>query len=74
MKKINVKYDGKYPNFCRGKLIVTINGKIWEFPDNCINKDLDIEDFPKNFPEKLKQQVQDAVDDSIIWMHCGGCD
>ena len=29
---IGIEYDGAYPNLCSGKLVVTINGKRWEFP------------------------------------------
>ena len=36
MVKIEVKYDGSYPNLCRGNLILTIDGKEWIFPDSCL--------------------------------------
>ena len=34
MKKITVKYDGKYPNLCAGRLTVTIGDKSYQFSDN----------------------------------------
>lgn len=37
MFKIKVQYDGKYPNLCSGKLIVTIEDKKWIFPDYCLS-------------------------------------
>ena len=36
MSEIKVKYDGEYPNLCRGKLIVFIDNKKWVFPDYCL--------------------------------------
>lgn len=35
--KITVKYDGRYPNLCRGTLVVTIDGKEWTFPNYCLS-------------------------------------
>ncbi len=34
---IKIKYNGKYPNLCSGKLIVVINGIKWVFPDYCLS-------------------------------------
>ena len=36
IESISIQYNGKYPNLCSGKLIVTINGEPWEFPDHCM--------------------------------------
>ncbi len=33
---IEIKYDGAYPNLCRGTLIVIIEDKEWVFPDYCL--------------------------------------
>jgi hypothetical protein len=30
---ILVEYNSAYPNLCAGKLIVTIDGKKWDFPE-----------------------------------------
>jgi len=35
--KIEIKYDGAYPNLCSGKLVVIINGEEWVFPDYCLS-------------------------------------
>jgi hypothetical protein len=34
--KIEIKYNGSYPNLCRGKLTVIIDGIVWDFPDYCL--------------------------------------
>lgn len=34
--KIDISYDGAYPNLCSGRLIVTIDGTVWEFPKYCL--------------------------------------
>jgi len=33
---IKIEYDGTYPSLCSGKLVVTINGKRWDFPPYCL--------------------------------------
>ena len=35
--KIKIKYDGRYPNLCSGKLTVIIREKIWVFPNYCLS-------------------------------------
>jgi hypothetical protein len=34
--EIKIKYNGEYPNLCSGDLIVTIDGKDWQFPNGCL--------------------------------------
>lgn len=31
-----ISYDGAYPNLCSGTLIMKLDGKDIEFPDNCL--------------------------------------
>lgn len=33
---IDIHYDGKYPNLCSGKLVITIDNVRWVFPDGCL--------------------------------------
>lgn len=35
--KIEIFYDGAYPNLCSGDLKVEIDGKLWEFPEFCLS-------------------------------------
>ena len=88
--EIEIEYDGQYPNLCSGRLIVTVDGKKWVFPDYCLSSkgyvsfDADfreevgdgpwsISEYPKDFPENLKQAVEDAVNESVRYGCCGGC-
>ena len=34
---IKIKYDGEYPNLCGGTLVVTVDDKVWTFPDYCLS-------------------------------------
>lgn len=90
MNEIEIKYDGRYPNLCSGKLIAIIDGKEWIFPDHCLSSGgyvsfddnwseevgqgpWSISEYPDDFPENLKQAVEDAVNESIPHGCCGGC-
>ena len=33
MNEIKIEYDGGFPNLCRGKLTVEVDGKRWNFAD-----------------------------------------
>ena len=35
--KIEIEYNGNYPNLCRGDLVATIDGERWEFPSYCLS-------------------------------------
>jgi len=37
MSKINIKYNGEYPNLCRGTLQVFVDGKEWDFGEYCLS-------------------------------------
>ena len=91
MKRIKfVSYDGKYPNLCSGRLVLSIDGKDVTFPNYCLSSggnvsfdddwseevtsgDWSISEFPKDFPEELKQEATDIVNENISDGCCGGC-
>ena len=59
--EIKIKYDGKYPNLCSGKLVVIINGKEWIFPDYCLMSGGSVT-FDKNWSERVTQAPWSVVD------------
>ena len=88
--KIDIEFNGDFPNLCSGDLVVIIDGERWIFPSHCllsggsvnfdgnwmetvISGSWTITDWPDNFPEKLKEMVSQAVNDSIPHGCCGGC-
>lgn len=79
--EIIIDYDGKYPNLCSGKLVVAIDGVIWDFPEDCMISGgsfesagpWKIKDWPKDFPENLKSSVLDGINEIVEWGCCGGC-
>jgi hypothetical protein len=90
MSKIEVRYNGSYPNLCSGDLVVIIDKEEWKFPSYCLssggsvsfdndwseeisNGEWSISDWPKDFPDDLKQETVEAINDSIDWGCCGGC-
>lgn len=34
---IKIDYTGSWPNLCSGRLIVTTEDAVWEFPDYCMS-------------------------------------
>ena len=88
--KIKIKYDGSYPNLCRGDLKVYVDGTLWQFPDYCLSSggsvsftenwqevvtsgSWDVSEWPKGFPEELKDAVISAINSEIEQGCCGGC-
>lgn len=70
-----VSYDGEYPVACMGKLVLKVDGKEVVFPAYCIES-LDewyIVEWPKDFPEDLKDRATDVVNKNIDPGCCGGC-
>ena len=49
---IEIDYDGEWPNLCSGRLIVTINGKQWEFPNYCLSSGGSVS-FDKHYNETI---------------------
>lgn len=86
---IFIDYNGEYPNLCSGDLKVTIDGKQWVFPNDCmvsggsvydngndyvvIEGPWKIDEWPKEFPENLKSGVLDEINETVEWGCCGGC-
>lgn len=74
-----ISYDGEYPNFCSGTLVMKFNNQTIIFPDNCLlggsigSGEWYIDKFPENFPEELKEQAQILVHDNIEHGCCEGC-
>ena len=85
-----VSYDGEYPNLCRGKLILAIDGIKVAFPDYCLSSGgsvsfdenwreevssgpWDISEFPDGFPDELKREACNLVNENVRYGCCGGC-
>jgi hypothetical protein len=88
--EINVKYTGKYPSLCKGYLTVTIDGKKWTFPKDCMSIGGEIEwddigncieydgwmidEWPEEFPEKFKKRTLRAINKEVKPECCGKCE
>jgi hypothetical protein len=83
-----VSYDGDYPNLCSGKLIMSIDGANIEWPDASLSPggtvswddedetvagDWAISRWPADFPEALKAEAVELVNDNVHHGCCGGC-
>jgi hypothetical protein len=84
-----VSYDGKWPNLCSGNLILAINEQEIKFPDQCLSSGgsvsyddegssiesgyWTIDTWPEKFPEWLKEQAIELVNENIDQGCCGGC-
>ena len=86
MSKIRIEYDEHYPNLCYGNLIVFVDDEKFLFPnclmsgggltedyENTYKGEWTITDWPKNFPEELKNDVLKIVNEQIPFGCCGGC-
>lgn len=65
MKKKNdivIKYDGDYPNLCRGKLSVTINGRLWDFPEGSLSSGGSVW-----FDDDWTEHIQDGAWEVMEW-------
>ena len=86
---MKIEYDGRWPNLCSGNLVVTLDGKRWEFPRSCLSSGgtagcsgsesyctqgpWSINEWPEGFPEDKKQYTISEVNGTITWGCCGGC-
>lgn len=81
-----VSYAGRYPNLCRGTLVLRINGELAYF-NNCLvsggcvgfNGFTEIVEQGKwsvNVPEEYKkyeEEITTVVNENIEYGCCGGC-
>ena len=86
---IEIKYDGRYPNLCRGRLIVTVDNVAYIFPKYCLSSGgsvwftedwderVDEGDWTVNeWPKDFPNDLKWAVTNAInekIEHGCGGC-
>lgn len=83
-----VSYDGRYPNYCSGKLVLRIDGKEVEFPDYCMcsggsvwfddeyDEHVEWGEWSVNVPEEyanIQKEIEDCVNQNVVWGCCGGC-
>lgn len=86
---IKVEYDGEYPVLCFGTLIITIDGKVWNFGSNVLHSggswycddddegtikgDWIVSTWPVDFPKEYKEETLNAINEQIEHGCCGGC-
>ena len=83
-----VSYNGRYPNLCSGKLVLRIDGKEVEFPDYCMcsggsvwfddeyDEHVEWGEWSVDVPEKyanIREEIEDCVNQNVVWGCCGGC-
>ena len=87
--EIKIKYDGKYPCLCMGHLLVIVNGIEYDFGNYSLSSGGSVSfdeewnsevtegewsvDFPENFPNDLKEEVLNRINEEIPHGCCGGC-
>lgn len=86
MANIKIKYNGEFPNLCRGRLEVWINNDYYDFGRHVlesggyINEDFEIvknnwiiNKYPKDFPKEYEEELLKIVNQDIPHGCCGGC-
>lgn len=87
--RIEIKYDGKFPNLCVGNLLVTVDDQQWDFGTFAlysggnvlytdkgkweIKKDEWAIRWPTDFPNRFKKAVAQKINETIEHGCCGGC-
>lgn len=84
---IQIEYDGSYPNLCRGWLIVTIDGVVYDFGEFCLESGgrtyfsdnytnshiLHGEWTISNWPDNFPEELKDSVIEAINNKITHGC-
>jgi hypothetical protein len=73
-----ISYDGRYPNYCNGALLLNIDGN-----NVCLHDHLRIDtatglwkvvDYEEtNLPIELEDKIASIINDNLDEGHCGGC-
>jgi hypothetical protein len=87
--KIDISYDGAYPNLCRGHLKVTVRGKVstvWDFGEHALSSegsvsfDDDWQEHVERGPWHIRQwpdgfpvELKDAVTEAVNDQVDHGC-
>lgn len=82
-----VSYNGKYPNFCTGELVLCIDGKkvnlgrclcsggtVWFDSSWC--EHVEVGAWSVNIPKEFQQyaeEITEVVNKNVPWGCCGGC-
>ena len=85
--KIEVSYDGSYPNACSGRLIISAGGTEIYNKDHCCSSNgscsfdsdwnaivedgLLVWDDADEFSERIQRKVEDVLGE--VYVCCGGC-
>jgi len=83
---MKIKYDGEYPNLCAGNLVITIDGKEWKFPSDCLSSGGSVtfdDDWNENvssgpwsvtkWPKSFPANLKKSVEDAINENITHGC-